>query len=105
MSRYYYKNTVNDGFWIPFNGENEMIPMAMALYINDSDLTNNPFFTRAADKHWWLTGFKLGLLNPSDTLTMFVSLDFGSTQEAYYFYKENKNRGVDYDGSNAWIVW
>ncbi|MDR1409353.1 MAG: DUF4474 domain-containing protein, partial [Oscillospiraceae bacterium] len=51
---YYYENLDNDGFWIPFDGYNDhqegMIPMAMAVYVNDPEMRGDPFFMRNADK-------------------------------------------------------
>jgi hypothetical protein len=78
-----------------------MIPMAMAVYVNDPEMRGDPFFMRNADKmftekedeakHWWLTGFKLKMRSFNEKVNMMVVLKFDTAREANRLYEQNKD--------------
>jgi hypothetical protein len=49
--------------------DTDLLSMALTLYRNGQAV-----FSRGPEKHWWLTGFKWGLLSEPEDLTMEVSI-------------------------------
>ena len=49
--------------------DSELLLMSSTLYRNGKKL-----FCRGPDRHWWLTGFKWGVLSEPSDLTMDVSI-------------------------------
>jgi hypothetical protein len=92
-----------------------MIPMAMAVYVNDPEMRGDPFFMRNADKmftekedeakHWWLTGFKLKMRNFNEKVNMMVVLKFDTAAEAKALYNERNGRRVEVFGQYVIIEW
>ncbi len=50
--------------------DSELLLMSSTLYRNGQKV-----FSRGPEKHWWLTGFKWGLLSEPENLTMDVSIE------------------------------
>lgn len=49
--------------------DEHLLYMESALYLNKEDYQNNKiYFTREWQKHWWLTGFKPGVVNPTSLI-------------------------------------
>jgi len=54
--------------------DNEMLPMTFHL------MKKNSSFIFRADKHWWLTGFKLGEFAKPKHLSMYITISFPDTE-------------------------
>jgi UDP-2,3-diacylglucosamine pyrophosphatase LpxH len=50
--------------------DNELLRMSWTLYKNGSRL-----FSRGPERHWWLTGFKWGVISEPEELTMDISIE------------------------------
>ena len=50
--------------------DSELLLMSSTLYRNGTEV-----FTRGPERHWWLTGFKWGVLSEPEDLTMDVSIE------------------------------
>lgn len=50
--------------------DNELLTMSSKLYRNGQEV-----FSRGPEKHWWLTGFKWGVMSDRTELTMDVSIE------------------------------
>jgi hypothetical protein len=62
--------------------DEEMLDMSYTLFKNDE------YYFKRQDKHWWLTGFKLGdFVNPED-LRLYVTINFKDLDMAHAFIKE-----------------
>lgn len=62
-----------------------LIYMESALYLTPADYTNgNVYFTREWQAHWWLTGFKAGVVDPS-TLVMKMRIRMRSSEMSKMF--------------------
>ena len=49
--------------------DKHLLSMESALYLNKEDYQNNKiYFTREWQAHWWLTGFKPGVVNPASLI-------------------------------------
>lgn len=49
--------------------DKHLLYMESALYLNKEDYQNNKvYFTREWQAHWWLTGFKPGVVNPASLI-------------------------------------
>lgn len=62
-----------------------MLQWESALYLSRDDFKNNKiWFYREWQSHWWLTGFKSGVVNPED-IVMFLHVRMRSSQMANQF--------------------
>lgn len=62
-----------------------MLQWESALYLSRSDFKNsNPWFYREWQTHWWLTGFKSGVVNPEE-IVMYLHVRMRSAQMANEF--------------------
>ena len=62
-----------------------MLQWESALYLNEADFkANNMWFYREWQSHWWLTGFKSGVVNPEE-IVMFLHVRMRSSQMANQF--------------------
>ncbi len=67
--------------------DNELIPMSVALFKN-----NKRIFKRS-QKHWWLTGFKLGEFSKPEELSAFFQIKFFDVEMAKSFEQAAKKLG------------
>lgn len=62
-----------------------MLQWESALYLSRDDFKNSkPWFYREWQSHWWLTGFKSGVVNPED-IVMYLHVRMRSAQMANQF--------------------
>lgn len=73
--------------------DNHLLYMESALYLSKSDYeSNNIFFTREWQAHWWLTGFKLKVVDPAK-LVMTMRIRMSSASMANQFEEGLLNAG------------
>lgn len=73
--------------------DNHLLYMESALYLNKSDYESNKiFFTREWQAHWWLTGFKLKVVDPAK-LVMTMRIRMTSASMANQFEEGLLNAG------------
>lgn len=73
--------------------DNHLLYMESALYLSKSDYeSNNIFFTREWQAHWWLTGFKLKVVDPAK-LVMTMRIRMTSASMANQFEEGLLNAG------------
>jgi UDP-2,3-diacylglucosamine pyrophosphatase LpxH len=72
--------------------DSDRLAMSYTLFRGNNKAT---VFTRK-EQHWWLTGFKWGVLSTPDDLTMDVSIDFGNAQMLSAFV--SAARALGYQG-------
>lgn len=71
--------------WYRSANNSERLKMSLTLYKNNIKL-----FSRPAQNHWWLTGFKPGIKSKKDVLKMSVTITFKSLSMAKAFCKAAK---------------
>lgn len=63
----YTKNPANQSSFYKCAEDDQLLKMTMDFYHSWADYkSGNRLFTRLEQEHWWLTGFKFGMVNPSD---------------------------------------
>ncbi|MBC7960804.1 MAG: DUF4474 domain-containing protein [Vallitaleaceae bacterium] len=80
--------------------DDEMLEMAYTLKKNGTTL-----FTRVG-RHWWLTGFKLGLFSEPAELTMFAKINFTDPSMCHAYVEALKKLGYGNNDLrvNNWVV-
>ena len=70
-----------------------MLQWESALYLSRDDFKNsNPWFYREWQTHWWLTGFKSGVVNPED-IVMYLHVRMRSASMSNQFEEALINSG------------
>jgi hypothetical protein len=67
-----------------------------------------PLFRRGPERHWWLTGFKWGVLSKPDELTMHLEITFPDTEMQAAFLEAVKKTGytdVETDSTTVRFVF
>ena len=99
--------------------DDHLLRMESALYLNKEDYQNNKvYFTREWQAHWWLTGFKPGVVNPASLImTMRIrcmspkmATQFAAALEQAGFKQVNEYNKLTYDTfykslTHIYIVW
>lgn len=97
--------------------DNHLMYMSYDLYLTREDYNNGKkFFTRGWQKHWWLTGFKAGVVNPDEMVMSARIRTFDSTMRdameqgliAAGFTKGNATTQMDTyrkSGFDFYILW
>jgi len=99
--------------------DDHLLYMESALYLNKSDYESGKIhFTREWQKHWWLTGFKAGIVNPASLImTMRIrcmsstmATQFATALETAGFTQVKKQEDLTYDTfcrslNDIYIVW
>lgn len=99
--------------------DEHLLYMESALYLNKEDYQNNKvYFTREWQAHWWLTGFKPGVVNPASLImTMRIrcmspsmATQFAAALEQAGFKQVNEYNKLTYDTfykslTHIYIVW
>lgn len=80
-----------DGTFYHCASDSDRLYMSYSLVKNDEVL-----FTRK-DKHWWLTGFKLGEFSEPSELTMYLSIALKDANMRYAFVEGLKKAGYSED--------
>lgn len=98
--------------------DNHLLYMESSLYLNKEDYENGSlYFSREWQAHWWLTGFKAGVVDPT-TLIMKIRIRLKTRDMAVMFCKALETTGFtaadsaykDYDtyyrlGTDVYILW
>ena len=80
-----------------------MLQWESALYLNEADFkANNAWFYREWQSHWWLTGFKSGVVNPEE-IVMFLHVRMRSAQMANQFEEALLKSGFTNLGSGSFL--
>ena len=70
-----------------------MLQWESALYLSEADFkASNVWFYREWQSHWWLTGFKSGVVNPED-IVMYLHVNMRNKQMAELFEEALLNSG------------
>ena len=63
----YTKNPANQSSFYKCAEDDQLLTMTMDFYHSWADYqSGNRLFTRLEQEHWWLTGFKFGMVNPKN---------------------------------------
>ncbi len=93
--------------------------MESALYLNKEDYQNNKiYFTREWQAHWWLTGFKPGVVNPASLIMSMrircksdkMAKQFAAALEQAGFTPVNSSKEMGYNTyrrslNDIFILW
>lgn len=71
-------------------GDDRLLELSFSLKRNGETL-----FSRDPERHWWLTGFKWGVLSDPDDLTMELSIGFPDTKMKDAFLKALRTTGYE----------
>lgn len=99
--------------------DEHLLYMESALYLNKEDYQNNKvYFTREWQKHWWLTGFKPGVVNPASLIMSMrircmsssMATQFAAALEQAGFTAVKSQKDMTYDTycrslNNIYILW
>lgn len=99
--------------------DDHLLRMESALYLNKEDYQNNKvYFTREWQAHWWLTGFKPGVVNPASLImTMRIrcmspkmATQFAAALEQAGFTAVKRQEDMTYDTycrslNDIYILW
>ncbi len=99
--------------------DDHLLYMESALYLSKSDYESGKvYFTREWQAHWWLTGFKAGIVNPASLImTMRIrctsskmATQFVSALETAGFTQVKNQKSLTYDTfcrslNDIYIVW
>lgn len=89
----YNKDPIENKMLYHCTDDDHLLYMESALYLNKSDYeSGKPFFTREWQAHWWLTGFKLKLVDPR-SLVMTMRIRMRSATMANQFEEGLLNAG------------
>lgn len=81
-----------------------MLQWEEALYLSREDFKNNNiWFYREWQSHWWLTGFKSGVVNPED-IVMYLHVRMRSSQMANQFEEALIKSGFTNLGSGSFSM-
>lgn len=97
--------------------DDHLMYMTFTLYLSTSDYyAGKKYFTRGWQKHWWLTGFKPGVVTPADLVMSARIRTYDSTMAAAMeqgllnagFKKGDANKQMDTfrrSGFDYYILW
>lgn len=97
--------------------DDHLMHMSYTMYLSPSDYqSGHKYFTRGWQKHWWLTGFKAGTVNPEDLVMSARIRTFDSSMRdameqgllAAGFKKGNATTQMDTykkSGFDFYILW
>lgn len=99
--------------------DDHLLYMESALYLNKEDYQNNKiYFTREWQKHWWLTGFKPGVVNPTSLIMSMrircmsdkMATQFAAALEKAGFTPVNSTKEMGYNTyrrslNDIYILW
>ena len=99
--------------------DDHLLYMESALYLNKEDYQNNKvYFTREWQAHWWLTGFKPGVVNPASLIMSMrircmsskMATQFAAALEQAGFTQVKNQKDMTYDTycrslNDIYILW
>lgn len=99
--------------------DEHLLYMESALYLNKEDYQNNKiYFTREWQAHWWLTGFKPGVVNPASLIMSMrircmsskMATQFAAALEQAGFTAVKSQKDMTYDTycrslNDIYILW
>ena len=99
--------------------DEHLLYMESALYLNKEDYQNNKvYFTREWQAHWWLTGFKPGVVNPASLIMSMrircksdkMAEQFAAALEKAGFTPVNSSKEMGYNTyrrslNDIYILW
>ncbi len=89
----YNKDPIENEMLYHCTDDDHLLYMESALYLNKADYeANKIFFTREWQAHWWLTGFKLNIVDP-EKLIMTMRIRMRSATMANQFEEGLLNAG------------
>lgn len=113
----YNKDPIENEMLYHCTDDDHLLYMESALYLNRADYeANRVFFTREWQAHWWLTGFKLNIIDPTK-LVMTMRIRMRSATMANQFEEGLLNAGftkgdakTEYDSyrrslNDFYILW
>ena len=89
----YNKDPIENEMLYHCTDDDHLLYMESVLYVNKADYeASNIFFTREWQAHWWLTGFKIGIIDPAK-LVMSMRIRMRSAEMANQFEEGLLNAG------------